>query len=236
MRVLGLMSGTSLDGIDAALADLTRDGDALVLRPLGFREYPWPADLRRRLLGVLPPAVTTIGEVCELDTEVGRALAHAAAAAIADLGAGAGKRAGVELVVAHGQTVFHWIADGQARGTLQLGQPAWIVEETGLPVVSDLRSRDIAAGGHGAPLASTLDALWLAADEISGASDPGRRSTSAGSRTSLSSAGPASRCWRSTPARPTACSTSPRRGCPTASGPATSTAGSPPPARSAQIC
>jgi len=53
------------------------------------------------------------------------------------------------------------VVDGHARGTLQLGQPAWVVEATGLPVVSDLRARDIAAGGEGAPLASTLDALWL---------------------------------------------------------------------------
>ncbi len=66
------------------------------------------------------------------------------------------------LVVSPGQTVFHDVRDGRCYGTLQLGQPAWIAERTGLPVVSDLRARDVAAGGHGAPLASTLDALWLA--------------------------------------------------------------------------
>ncbi|HEX4249557.1 MAG TPA: anhydro-N-acetylmuramic acid kinase, partial [Pseudonocardia sp.] len=112
--------------------------------------------LRDRLLAVLPPGRTTVEEVCALDTLVGQAAAEAADAALSDLG-----RPG-DLVSWLGQTAFHWVRDGAALGSLQLGQPAWIAERTGLPVVSDLRGTDIAAGGHGAPLASTLDALWLA--------------------------------------------------------------------------
>jgi anhydro-N-acetylmuramic acid kinase len=65
-------------------------------------------------------------------------------------------------VVSPGQTVFHDVREGRCYGTLQLGQPAWVAERTGLPVVSDLRARDVAAGGQGAPLTSTFDALWLA--------------------------------------------------------------------------
>jgi anhydro-N-acetylmuramic acid kinase len=153
MIVAGLMSGTSIDAIDLAVADITWRGADIVLRPLHHAEHPWPADTRARLLAALPPAATTMAEVCALDVLVGEAFAAVASQA-----------EGAELIATHGQTVFHWIADGRARGTLQLGQPAAIVEATGLPVISDFRARDVAAGGQGAPLAGMLDALWLAGD------------------------------------------------------------------------
>ncbi len=156
MIVAGLISGTSVDALDVAVADLTLADGVITLRPLGAQEHPWPSDLRTRLLALLPPAPTTAGEICDLDQAVGQATADAAVAALARFADGRG-----DLIASHGQTVFHRVVDGHARGTLQLGQPAWVVEATGLPVVSDLRARDIAAGGEGAPLASTLDALWL---------------------------------------------------------------------------
>lgn len=157
MRVLGLMSGTSMDGLDVAVADLTgAETGELRMHPVGARSWEWPPELRRRLLDLLPPASTTIGEVAELDTLVGEESARAAAATISEIADGA-----VDLVVSHGQTVFHWVEGDRARGTLQIGQPAPIAEATGAPVVTDIRARDIAAGGHGAPLASTLDALVL---------------------------------------------------------------------------
>ena len=158
MRVVGMISGTSMDGIDVAVADLELVDDTIELRPLGATSREYPAELRAALGAVLPPAPTTAEEVCRLDTLVGQAFAEAAVAAVDEFGAGA-----VDLVVSHGQTIFHWVDDeGRARGTLQIGQPAWIAEATGIPVVADLRARDIAAGGHGAPLASTLDDLLLA--------------------------------------------------------------------------
>ncbi len=146
-----------MDGLDVAVADLTgAESGELVMRPVGARSWPWPAALRSRLLALLPPASTTIGEVAMLDTLVGEEIARAAESINHEVASGA-----TELVVSHGQTVFHWVEGQAARGTLQLGQPAPIVEAMGVPVVSDVRARDIAAGGHGAPLASTLDALAL---------------------------------------------------------------------------
>lgn len=156
MRVIGMMSGTSFDAIDAAAADLDLDGDTLHLRPLGMVSRPYAPALREALQSALPPAGTTMAQVCRLDTEIGQAFADLAEVAVAELCGGA-----AELVASHGQTVYHWTAGDRVLGTLQVGQPAWIAERTGLSVVADLRTRDVAAGGQGAPLVSALDVLWL---------------------------------------------------------------------------
>ena len=156
MRVIGLMSGTSYDAIDAAAADLVLDGDTLALRPLGLVSEAYDGGLRDALAAALPPASTTLAEVCRLDTLIGQAFAATAVRANRELCDG-----DAELIASHGQTVYHWVEDSRVRGTLQIGQPAWIAEATGLPVVADFRPRDIAAGGQGAPLVSLVDLLWL---------------------------------------------------------------------------
>ncbi len=150
-----MISGTSHDGIDAAVVEFSFERGALSGVVYDRSSTPYPAQLRARLIGALPPARTTLSEVCELDTLIGQAFADAAAAAIERDGS-------VDLIVSHGQTVYHWVDGSSALGTLQIGQPAWIAERTGTPVVSDVRIRDITAGGHGAPLVSFLDALLLA--------------------------------------------------------------------------
>lgn len=155
MKILGMISGTSHDGIDAAVVEFDEQGGHLTGKVLHSTSTPYPAALRTRLIQALPPAATTLAEMCELDTLVGQSFAQAALETIHEAGP-------VDLVVSHGQTVYHWVEGGQARGTLQIGQPAWIAEATGTPVLSDVRVRDITAGGHGAPLVSYLDALLLA--------------------------------------------------------------------------
>lgn len=154
MRVLGMISGTSHDGIDAAVVDFTLDGTDLRGTVLHGSTTSYDPALRARLRAALPPTPTTLAEVCELDTLIGQAFAEVAATVAAEVG-------GVDLVCSHGQTVYHWVVDDQARGTLQIGQPAWIAERVGAPVVSDVRIRDLTVGGHGAPLVSLLDELLL---------------------------------------------------------------------------
>ncbi len=156
LRVIGLMSGTSFDAVDAGAAELAFDGDVITLRPLGLVSRPYPAEIRDALADALPPSTASAAKLCELDTVIGQFFAEVAATAIDELADGT-----ADLISSHGQTVFHWVEGGKARGTLQLGQPAWIAERTGCPVVSDLRSRDIAAGGQGAPLVGLFDVLWL---------------------------------------------------------------------------
>lgn len=146
MKVIGLLSGTSLDAIDVAVAELRLDGEVVSLTPISHGEHPYPEDLKAELVAGPDSAEA----LCRLDTRIGQAFGEVAAA-----------QGPADLVVSLGQTVHHWIDGGRCLGTLQLGQPAWIAEATGLPVVADLRVRDVAAGGHGAPLASTLDVLWL---------------------------------------------------------------------------
>jgi anhydro-N-acetylmuramic acid kinase len=167
MRVLGLSSGTSHDGIDAALVEFELRHETLHARLLKHETVPYPAALREEILAALPPNRVGLDAVCRLDTRIGQAFANAAQAVLSGADAerhwaGDNPPAHVveqaHLICSHGQTVYHW----PGHGTLQLGQAAWIAERTGLPVVSDVRARDIAAGGQGAPLVPILDLLLLA--------------------------------------------------------------------------
>ena len=157
MIVVGLMSGTSVDGIDAAVVRIEEEGDELRLRLLGYREAAHDEALRRRVHGLFDPATSRIDETCELNALIGEAFAAAAQAALEEGGVRP------DLVASHGQTVWHQVrADGAVAATLQLGEPSVIAERLGVTVVADFRPRDVAAGGQGAPLASYPDGLLFA--------------------------------------------------------------------------
>lgn len=156
MRVIGMMSGTSYDAIDAVAVDIKRDGDELCVTILGSISESYSAGLRTDLAAQMPPAATSMEDVCRLDTRVGQEFAKLAARANMEICDGR-----ADAVASHGQTMFHWVQGGRVLGTLQLGEPAWIAEATGCTVVSGFRTRDVAAGGQGAPLVSLFDVLWL---------------------------------------------------------------------------
>ncbi|MGJ8514428.1 anhydro-N-acetylmuramic acid kinase [Carnimonas bestiolae] len=156
MKIIGMMSGTSFDAIDAAAVEITLDHDVITLQLLGMVSSHYSEQTITSLNRALPPGTLDMATQCRLDTEIGQAFAKLAVRADRELCDGQ-----AALVAAHGQTVFHWVEQGQVRGTLQIGQPAWIAEQTGKPVVADFRVRDVAAGGQGAPLVSALDVMWL---------------------------------------------------------------------------
>ncbi|RMG32720.1 MAG: anhydro-N-acetylmuramic acid kinase, partial [Gammaproteobacteria bacterium] len=139
---IGLMSGTSMDGIDAVLIQLS---DSARPRILATHSHPWPAETLQRLQAAARGVPLKAAALAALDTEVGEILAEGAMRVAAASG---------EPVVAigsHGQTLAH-APEGAHPATLQIGNPAVIAERSGITTVADFRRRDIAAGGQGAPL------------------------------------------------------------------------------------
>lgn len=156
MKILGMMSGTSFDGIDSALCEFTWVDDEVHIKLLNFESEEYTTDLHKLIVDAMPPRTTSMQIVCELDTLIGQSFAKAAKSNISK------SAHQPDLIVSHGQTMFHWIDEAhKARGTLQLGEATWIAESTGVQVLSNIRSRDVAAGGQGAPLVSILDHLLL---------------------------------------------------------------------------
>ena len=152
--VVGLMSGTSLDGISAAVVRFDRGRDGrIAYELLGMSVRAYDASQRDRLSRALVGA--TPREYCRLSFDLGDWLAEAAIAALAEAGVG---RSSVAAIASHGQTVWH----EPGHSTWQFGQPAVIAERTGIDVVSDFRVRDVAAAGQGAPLVPVADALLFA--------------------------------------------------------------------------
>lgn len=141
------MSGTSLDGIDAAIVDIR----GRRIQTLAFESRPYPHGVREAILNVSTPA-----EIARLDMLLGELYAEAVKRI--------GSRKTIELIGCHGQTIYHQGKPAKYLGrriacTWQIGNASVIAERTGIPVVSDFRSRDMAAGGQGAPLVPFVDYL-----------------------------------------------------------------------------
>ena len=166
-RVVGMMSGTSVDAIDAALVKIkgsAQNGAVMTLER--FDSFPYPPEIRTRVKTLFDPAKAHIDEICQLDFIVGEMFAMVVNRLIEGAGL---KNDDVDLIAAAGQTIWHhprptpeveWLGQTfSTRGTLAIGQAAVIAERTGIVTVGDLRVRDVAAGGHGAPLVAYFD--WV---------------------------------------------------------------------------
>ncbi len=150
---VGLMSGTSLDGISAVAVRFHARGDGFEPEMLAFVVRDYDAAQRGALQAAM--AAGSARDYCRLQFDLGRWLADAAVAVLAEAGV---PRHEVRAIASHGQTLWH----EPPHSTWQIGEPAVIAERTGLDVVSDFRVRDLAAGGQGAPLVPIADALLFA--------------------------------------------------------------------------
>lgn len=161
-RVVGLISGTSADGVDAALVELRGSGANLRCSPLAFETLRWPEVVRQGVLDLCEDRAG-IDQLCQANAQLGALFAEAALAVIARAGY---KPEEIDLIGSHGQTVRH-LPGGDPPSTLQIGDASVIAQRTGIVTVADFRTADMAVGGQGAPLVPLVDWLLFGHEEQS---------------------------------------------------------------------
>ena len=161
--VIGLMSGTSVDGIDAAIVEITGDGLETEVDLIAFETYPFPSGVSQRILALCQPDTGRVDDICEMNFYIGHLFAEAVKYILKKSGIHTND---IDLIGSHGQTIHHLPKDtntdhnlSRYPSTLQIGEPAVIAHETGIPTIADFRVADMAAGGQGAPLVSYIDYL-----------------------------------------------------------------------------
>ncbi|MYA71795.1 anhydro-N-acetylmuramic acid kinase [Candidatus Poribacteria bacterium] len=186
--VIGLMSGTSVDGIDAAVVEITGHGLEIEVELIAFETFHFPPGVPQRILALCHPDTGRVDDICEMNFYIGHLFAEAVKCILQKSGMSAND---IDLIGSHGQTIYHlphqspvtsyqspvkreenptiafsghWsLVTGNRNikepSTLQIGEPAVIAHETGIPTIADFRVADMAAGGQGAPLVSYIDYL-----------------------------------------------------------------------------
>jgi anhydro-N-acetylmuramic acid kinase len=158
-NIIGLMSGTSCDGIDACLVNITGNGSSTQIDIIGFEVYPFKEKIRNLIFEASDETIGTVDKICQLNFTLGKLFADAARQIAEKLSI---PLSGIDIIGSPGQTIYHISSlkentDKEVRSTLQIGEPSVIAQETGVTTVADFRTRDIAAGGEGAPLVPYAD-------------------------------------------------------------------------------
>jgi anhydro-N-acetylmuramic acid kinase len=165
--VIGLMSGTSMDGVDAAVVRIRNSGPATSIEVIDYLTSPYPESLQQRLLHITSGGEICIEEVCMLHFLTGELFADAALSAIKKARIRASE---VDFIGSHGQTVSHLpvakdFCGYSVRGTLQLGESSTIAKKTGIPTIADFRPGDMALAGQGAPLIPYFDYIMFSSPD-----------------------------------------------------------------------
>jgi anhydro-N-acetylmuramic acid kinase len=162
MKVLGTMSGTSADGLDIALCEISDKPPKLEAKIIASSTLPYPPTIREAILA----ACQLESSNAQVLSELNFSLAYAMAAGVQKFLAGVGQLGKVDLIGSHGQTIWHNVDEnGQVTSTLQIVSASVIAEVTGITTINNFRERDVAAGGQGAPLTAYVDFLLLRDDE-----------------------------------------------------------------------
>jgi len=151
-RIVGLISGTSADGITATIVQVSGVDERTRMKLLGWKTYHYDDDFKARIFGLFSPRTGSVDKICQMNFSLAERFADAALKMIKESGL---TPEDIDLIGSHGQTIYH--IPFEPKSTLQIGQAAVIAERTGITTVSDFRARDVAAGGHGAPLVALPD-------------------------------------------------------------------------------
>lgn len=167
--VIGLISGTSVDGIDAVLVEIIGKGIQTKLKQLYFKTYPYPKGLKELILKNSLKETSNVEDICRLNFLIGKLFAKAALKLCEDYGISIHK---IDLIGSHGQTIHHLpqtvkIFGEEIKSTLQIGDPSVIAKLTGVTTVGDFRVGDLALGGEGAPLVPYFDYVMFRSNKIS---------------------------------------------------------------------
>ncbi|KPB06230.1 anhydro-N-acetylmuramic acid kinase [Bacillus sp. CHD6a] len=162
---IGIMSGTSVDGVDVAIVSVRGSGEELTYRQLAFDTVDIPQALRQQIFKQFNPEESSVDKLCSLNVEIGQLFSTAARTVVEKAGL---RIEDIDFIGSHGQTIYHIPVDqhdtGLVKSTMQIGEASVLAEVFQCPVVSDFRVRDMAAGGEGAPLVPYVDHLLFRSD------------------------------------------------------------------------
>ncbi|MFN8575575.1 MAG: anhydro-N-acetylmuramic acid kinase [Candidatus Sericytochromatia bacterium] len=156
LKVIGLMSGTSTDGLDISYVEIYNSNDKFHINPIFFKSNPYPKELKEEILKNVDLSQAKLNEISDFNFKLGNYFADKVLDFIKEFDIKE-----IDLIGSHGHTFYHSIKDGKAISTLQLGEPSVIAQKTGITTVADFRTADIAVNGEGAPLVPFFDRCFF---------------------------------------------------------------------------